>query len=173
MGYAHITGLDLSEEDFAAMKGSLCTLFLGIILPAIFSLARPAAAALGESASTVEGDRAALSAVRHSATPQSGYSVHEFESDATVVREYVSPSGIVFGIAWNGLVHPDLDQLLGSYAGKYHRALQQTPRGLGRRRIQLKTGSLVVEKWGHMRNLQGRAYDPALIPDGVSVDEIR
>ena len=32
---------------------------------------------------------------------------------------------------------------------------------------------VVVEKWGHMRNLQGRAYAPALLPPGVSSDEIR
>jgi hypothetical protein len=37
----------------------------------------------------------------------------------------------------------------------------------------LKANNVVVEKWGHMRNLQGRAYAPALMPQGVSVDEIR
>jgi hypothetical protein len=135
--------------------------------------ARPAGAALGESGYTVETDRSALSAVRDSTMARNGYSVHEFDSGATVVREYVSSSGVVFAVAWNGLTHPDLDQLLGSYAGEYHRVLQQTPRKHGRRSIQLKTDSVVVEKWGHMRNLQGRAYDPALIPAGVSVDEIR
>jgi hypothetical protein len=140
---------------------------------AIFLAARPAGAALGESCYTVETDRSALSAVRDSTMTRHGYSVQEFESGATVVREYVSSSGVVFAVAWNGLTHPDLDQLLGSYAGEYHRVLQQTPRKHGQRSIQLKTDSVVVEKWGHMRNLQGRAYDPALIPAGVSVDEIR
>jgi len=156
------------------MKRSLYALYLGLgLLTAIFSTDRQTGAALGGSADTVESDRMALSAVRDATATHNGYSVHEFESGATVVREYVSSSGVVFGIAWNGLVHPDLDQLLGSYAGAYHRALQQTPRKPGRRSIQLKTDSVVVEKWGHMRNLQGRAYDPALIPAGVGVDEIR
>jgi hypothetical protein len=43
----------------------------------------------------------------------------------------------------------------------------------GRRHVTVKTDGVVVEKWGHMRNLQGRAYAPALIPQGVSVDEIK
>jgi hypothetical protein len=43
----------------------------------------------------------------------------------------------------------------------------------GRRHVTVKTDSVVVEKWGHMRNLQGRAYAPALIPKGVNVDEIK
>jgi len=89
------------------------------------------------------------------------------------VREYISASGVVFGVAWNGLIHPDLTQLLGSYAGEYQEVLQQTKRKAGRRSIRVTTGHIVVEKWGHIRNLQGRAYIPALIPQGVTVDEIK
>ena len=89
------------------------------------------------------------------------------------MREYVSPSGVVFGIAWSGLVPPDLTQLLGSYAPEYQEALQQTPRQKGSRHLRVETPGVIVEKWGHMRNLQGRAYAPALIPPGVSVDEIK
>jgi len=42
-----------------------------------------------------------------------------------------------------------------------------------RRHFVVRTDRVVVEKWGHVRNLQGRAYPPALIPLGVSVDEIK
>ncbi len=156
------------------MKGKLYIFVLGICLSAVvMAFAQRAHATLGESIDSIKSDRNALSAVRHSATVHNGYTVEEIDSDSTAVREYASPSGVVFGIAWNGLLHPDLMQLLGSYSGEYQDALRQTPRRLGQRRIQLKTGRLVVEKWGHMRNLQGRAYDPALIPSGVSVDEIK
>jgi hypothetical protein len=130
-------------------------------------------AALGEPAESVAADRAALSAVRHAATSRNGYTVQELTTDANSVREYVSSSGIVFAIAWNGLSQPDLAALLGSYAGEYRQALQQAPRVRGRRSLRVKTDGVVVEKWGHMRNLQGRAYAPALIPSGVSVDEIK
>jgi len=139
---------------------------------AIFATAHRSLAMLGESTDSVTSDREALSSARSAITVRNGYTVHEIASDSATVREYVSPSGIVFAIAWNGLVHPDLTHLLGSYSGEYQRTLKQTPRQPDRRRLRVKTEGLVVEKWGHMRNLQGRAYAPALIPSGVNVDEI-
>jgi hypothetical protein len=114
-----------------------------------------------------------LSAVHHATTAGNGFTVQEIVSDACAVREYISSAGVVFGIAWNGLSHPDLTLLLGSYTDEYKQTLQQTRRLPGRRAFQVKTNRLVVEKWGHMRNLQGRAYVPSLIPPGVSVHEIR
>ena len=148
-------------------------LFLGLSLAAFVS-AQQTQAGLGESVESIAMDQSALSAVKHGTTARNGYSIHELTSDGTAVREYVSPSGIVFGIAWNGLAHPDLRPLLGSYAGEYEAALRQTPRKPGLRRHEaLKTERVVVEKWGHMRNLQGRAYAPALIPPGVAIDEIK
>jgi Protein of unknown function (DUF2844) len=130
-------------------------------------------ATLGESADSVAADRKELSAVQRATTVHNGYTVQMIVSDATTVREYVSPSGIVFGIAWNGLVHPDVTRLLGSYSGEFTQALKRSPRKPGSRRQQVNTGRLVVEKWGHMRNLQGRAYDPNLLPPGASSDDIK
>jgi len=156
------------------MRVKLCFLLLVFGLSVeIFASACSVEATLGESVDSIESDRAALSATRGTATAQDGYTVHEVNYDSTTVREYVSSSGIVFAIAWNGLVRPDLTQLLGSYAGEYQKALEQTAREPGRRRLRVKTDKVVVEHWGHMRNLQGRAYVPALIPPGVSTNEIR
>jgi hypothetical protein len=140
---------------------------------ASFSTVQRAQAALGEPADSVESDRKAISAVRRATTSRAAYTIQEVKSDAAIVREYVSSSGIVFAVAWNGLSHPDLRPLLGSYAEEYQQAFRQTPRTPGRRHIQVKAERVVVETRGHMRNLQGRAYVPALIPQGVSVDEIK
>ncbi len=157
------------------MKRRLCrlTLCLGLIM-AFPANAQQAQATLGESEDSVAADQKALSAVKCATTIRTNYTVHEFKSDGTVVREYVSPSGIVFGIAWNGLTHPDLKPLLGSYAGEYEAALKRTPPKPGiSRNARVETDRVVVEKWGQMRNLQGRAYAPSLIPPGVSIDEIK
>jgi len=121
----------------------------------------------------VESDRRALSAAQRSLEVRDGYTVQELRSDAVDIREYVSPSGVVFGIAWNGLTHPDLTQLLGSYSSEFQNAMKKTPRTPGHRRLQVKTDRIVVERWGHMRDLRGRAYIPALIPPGVDVDGIK
>lgn len=144
-----------------------------MVLVAALASSQWAHAVLGESADTITADRKALQAVHRATTPHDGYTVEEVVSDATAVREYVSPSGVVFGIAWNGYVHPDLAQLLGSYRGEYSAARQKAAGLIGRTRQQLVTDNIVVEMWGHMRDLQGRAYVPSLVPACVSVDEIK
>lgn len=130
-------------------------------------------AALGESVKSVASDMKALSAARGNITPHDGYTVQEINSASVSVREYVSASGVIFGVAWNGLIRPDLTQLLGSYATEYRETLSKTRRARGRRSLLVETNHIVVEQWGHMRNLRGRAYVPDLIPPGVSVDEIK
>jgi len=156
------------------MKRNLYILFVCLGFSAVlFAAAQRVQATLGESSDSISHDKKVLSAVQRSRTVLNGYTVHEIDSAPNVVREYVSASGIVFGIAWQGLIHPDLTRLLGSYAGQYQEALLQTPRIRGSRRLQVKSSGVIVEKWGHMRNLQGRAYVPSLIPPGVSVDEIK
>ena len=156
------------------MKRKIYSLFFLALSVVTLLIARQTQAALGESANSIESEQNALAAVKHATKIREGYSVHEFTVDGTTIREYVSPTGTVFGIAWNGLAHPDLTLLLGSYTGEYKTALRQAPRKPGLRRHEvLKTDRVVVEKWGHMRNLQGRAYAPALLPPGVSSDEIR
>jgi hypothetical protein len=156
------------------MKKTIYLQFLGLVLVTVlFSAAHRVEATLGESVDSVESDREALSAVQGARMVHDGFTVQQVDYDSVRVREYVSPSGIVFAIAWDGRVHPDLGKLLGSYADPFERALEQTPREPGRRRLLVKTDQVVVEKWGHMRNLRGRAYVPSLIPPGVSIDEIK
>ena len=156
------------------MRTGKYLLFLGLGLSvAVFGTAYRSHATLGESTNSVESDREALSAVGGAITVHNGYTVHNLNSASTAIREYVSSSGVVFAIAWNGLVYPDLTKLLGSYAAEYEEALKQTPREPGRRHLEVKTDRVVVQKWGHMRNLQGRAYVPGLLPPGVSIDEIK
>jgi hypothetical protein len=156
------------------MKRKVCALLAGLcLMAATLAVVRQAWATLGGAADSVATDRKALSAVRSATTVQPGYTVQEITSDATKVREYVSPGGVVFAIAWNGLTHPDLTTLLGSYVAEYKQALENTPRQMGVRRSEVRGSRVVVEKWGHMRNLQGRAYVPALVPSGVSLDEIK
>jgi hypothetical protein len=94
--------------------------------------------------------------------------------DAHTYREYVSASGVVFAIAWDGLLAADLAPLLGSYEGEFQQALSNTSHPPGMRNSSVvRTPRLVVERWGHMRSMHGRAYVPDLIPPGVSLDEIK
>ena len=130
-------------------------------------------ASLGGPPDSVESDRRILAAKRGTTITQPLYTVHEIASGGTVIREYVSVSGVVFGIAWNGMRHPDLTALLGSYSEPYQKASGKTPHQPGVRQLSVKADGVVVEKWGHVRDLQGRAYAPDLIPPGVNINEIK
>jgi hypothetical protein len=102
------------------------------------------------------------------------YTVTATQSGGATVREYRSASGEVFAIAWTGLAHPNLPKLLGPYADEYRDGLVANPRIPGHRsQHSFQTAHLVVQKWGHMRKLGGRAYLPALLPNGVKADDIR
>jgi len=132
-----------------------------------------ARAFLGGRADSAGRDKQAFKTVQRATTALNGYTVEEVVYETTSVREFVSPSGIVFAIAWNGYVHPELTQLLGSYWNEYSTVRQKTLPKSGSRRLKLATDNIVVEKWGHMRNLHGRAYVPALVPEGLNIDEIK
>ena len=153
------------------MKISAFTLGI-VLLAGILALPAPVLATLGEGPDSVEKDRSALSASRHAKASHATYTVQEVATEATTAREYLNLSGVVFAVAWDGLVHPDLTTLLGSYAGEYRDAKRHTQRKRGERRLRVQASSVIVETWGHMRSLRGRAYLPALVPEGVSVDEI-
>ncbi|MDR3579359.1 MAG: DUF2844 domain-containing protein [Oryzomonas sp.] len=155
------------------MKNKRCIIYGLVFVTALFTFANGAHAGLGGNADTIGADRRSLSASHRATTSHGGYTVEEMAYASTFVREYISSAGIVFGVAWNGYVHPDLELLLGPYAREYTKSLRNAPRTHGRRRQHIVTDNVVVEKWGHMRDLHGRAYVPGLVPSGVSVDEIR
>ncbi len=154
------------------MKRMLRTLAPGLALAGALA-APPARAALGEAESSVSRDRQALAAVARGTTDRGAYTVHELERGGTTIREYVSPQGVVFAVTWGGLANPDLHTLLGSYAAEYEQAAGRRSPGKGRRAQRVVADHVVVDRWGHMRDLHGLAYVPDLVPQGVSLDEIR
>ncbi|HET7318820.1 MAG TPA: DUF2844 domain-containing protein, partial [Nitrospirota bacterium] len=95
-----------SPRQASAPGRSRIALLVGFCLFAVLASAQPLFAALGEPADSVARDRRAMSAALGKTTEHTGYTVQEVVSDSTTVREYLTPSGIVFGIAWNGLTHP-------------------------------------------------------------------
>jgi len=151
------------------MQASTPRILLGLLC---FAVTAPARASLGGAVGSVESDRRALAADRLPTRAGTGYQVHEVDAAGTRVRQYVSSTGVVFGVAWDGLVRPDLDLLLGAYAADWRGADREVPRSRGRRSRAVTTPNLVVETWGHMRHVQGRAYLPAILPAGVKADEI-
>jgi hypothetical protein len=106
------------------------------------------------------------------------YTVHEITTSyGTVVREYVTPDGKVFGVAWRGPFMPNLQQLLGDSYGEFSQAAQAARSGPVKRSrnapLSVTQPDLVVHSGGHMRAYAGRAYLPGLLPAGVDPKEIK
>ncbi|CCD38085.1 FIG00452630: hypothetical protein [Candidatus Paraburkholderia kirkii UZHbot1] len=116
------------------------------------------------SASGASGASAAANFTVRSTTLASG----------TVVNEYLSEQGTVFGIAWKGQNVPNLPSMLGSYFPQYQQGLkaQRAARG-GRGPVNVQDSGLVVESGGHMGSFTGRAYLPQSLPAGVSASDIQ
>ena len=153
------------------IQGGFVLLCLGIIT---FMRPVPVYAALGGDASSVTEDvvhlQGSLLSIR-----APNYTVHEIHAaTGTVVREYVSPSGTVFAVAWQGPWLPDMRHLLGNYFDQYVEALQgQRSVRFGRRPIHVELPGLVVQLSGHPRSFAGRAYVPERLPQGVQAEDIR
>jgi hypothetical protein len=128
--------------------------------------ATPSWAVLGESVDSVLSDQQRLRGELRSAVGE-GFSVHEISSaDGTLVREYVSPAGLVFGVSWHGPFVPDLALVLGPYFHEFQQASQTPVRRRGP--LALRTESLVIQLGGHMRAFRGRVYLAHALPDALS-----
>jgi Protein of unknown function (DUF2844) len=134
----------------------------------------PACASLGGDLSSVHDDQMKMQGTLRT-TRNDSYNVHEIQgANGIVLREYVSLSGNVFGVAWQGHSHPDLRQVLGSNYDTFTQAVKaQRAQRHGHGPLLIQEPGLVVQMGGHMRSLAGRAYLPQNLPAGVHAEVIR
>ena len=130
----------------------------------------PAAATLGEDVASVAADQKQMQGTLQ-ITSAAKFAVHEIRlPSGTVVKEFVSPAGMVFAASWQGPSLPDLQQVLGRYFDEYSGAVRSRNTGPSR---PAKASGLVVQSGGHMRALFGRAYVPQMLPRGVLAEDIQ
>lgn len=132
-------------------------------------------ASLGGDAATVEQDAQALRGVlQPKAATAAAMAVEEIDTDNGMrVREFLNGQGVVFAVAWEGPVMPNLAQLLGAQFSSYTAALTARDRPALRPGVRVATPELVVESEGHLRAFVGRAYLPALLPPGTTLSQLR
>ena len=145
------------------------------VLVLILALPTTAFAALGGDTASVDADRVRIQGALMRIVRNDSYALHEIRSaSGTMIREYVSSSGTVFAVVWQGPWLPDLRQVLGPHFDQYQTAM----RGARRERkargfVVIDRPDLVVQMSGHPRSFFGRAYVPALLPQGVQIEAIR
>jgi hypothetical protein len=131
----------------------------------------PAWATLGENVSSVELDAHALGG-KHVKIAKAGFDLHQLTMrDGTVVREFVSPAGTVFGVSWQGHFVPNLHQLLGTYIIDLQGG--QRTQHVRRRAITIQGDNFVFSSTGHLRSFRGRAYVPGLIPTNLTAEVVQ
>jgi hypothetical protein len=162
------------------MNKRCCTtsLLLFVLASGVLVGHQKAFAQLGkpESEHSIVLDQQVLETKVGSVTIRPRYSIRELAASRYMVREYVSNSGVTFAIAWNGQTIPNLTYLLGSYYPEYQKALQESIKQqppLTKPFREVKTGNISVQHWGLPRNFKGRAFAPALFPEGVDINEIK
>jgi hypothetical protein len=146
---------------------------IGLVLTACVLAPGSASASLGQDVASVEVDRARMRGEVH-IVEAPDHTVHEIRvPGGTLIREFVSLEGTVFGIAWQGPFRPDLRQLLGGYFDEFQAITQAARRPSGRGPITIDTPKLVVHMGGHARAFFGHAYAPGLLPPAFAARDIQ
>lgn len=148
------------------------TIIRGLLVFLILPL--PLSASLGGDVSSVQADQVKMQGSLRTSSANL-FTVHEIQTPTGVaVKEYVSPTGKVFAVTWQGPFHPDLRQLLGSYFDQYTQAVQaQQAQRRGRGPLLIEQPGLVVQVTGHLRAFRGRAYVPQMLPAGIHSEDLQ
>ncbi len=158
------------------MSSRYARMFLWLSVAAFAALLPARAfAELGGDVKSVQRDGVKMKAAVAVKTAER-YTIHEMTSTSgSTVREFATPEGKIFAVAWQGPFHPDYQQLLGPYFSQLQQATQGTAQQRRARRapVMIETSGFVFQSLGHFRALGGRAYRPQAVPAGVSVEEIR
>jgi hypothetical protein len=157
------------SQSPARVARIVCLPLILVALPSI------AFAALGGRVASVDADRIRVQGALMRIVRNDAYALHEIRSaSGTMIREYVNPSGVVFAVAWDGPWLPDLRQVLGDQFDRYQAVMQSRQRSrTGRGAVVIDEPGLVVQMSGHPRAFRGRAYLPAQLPAGLSLESIR
>ncbi len=142
------------------MKRNLAILFM------LMMATTPAWAALGSNVASVDADVQAFNG-QHTLVAKTGFNLHQITmQDGSVINEYVSPAGTVFGVSWRGHRIPNFHQLLGTYLTNMQQG--QRTNVIPRRAVTIQGTDFMLTSFGRMMNYQGRAWVPSLIPSTLT-----
>lgn len=143
-----------------------------VMLPLASYAALGGAPTIGAASQSRLRSAAAVAAPTASASASASYTVREArDAEGVTIREYVLPNNVVFAVAWQGPVRPDMNALLGNY---FHRAASAgagKPRGTGP--LIDRSDDFQIESVGRPGNFFGKAILPRLLPANVRAEDVR
>jgi hypothetical protein len=129
---------------------------------------KPAEATLGGDGASVIANEQNLAAEKRVEKSSSGERHDLTLPSGIVIRELVSPSGVVYAIAWRGPRMPNLRELLGVY---FAQLSSHASRG-NRNRLIVSGEDFEIRVQGHPHSFAGRAWVPSQVPTGVDLDRV-
>jgi len=130
-----------------------------------------AIAASGTSSSSNPAD--ATAPVLHQATNSAVRWQESTDANQIRVRQYVSSSGQVYAVSWDGPAMPDVADLLGTWFDRYRQeASAALPNAGGLHSSRVNSSDLMVETAVRLRDFSGRAWLPSALPAGVTAADI-
>jgi hypothetical protein len=130
-----------------------------------------AVAAAGTSSSSNPAD--ATAPVLHQAANSAVQWQESTDANQIRVRQYVSSSGQVYAVSWDGPAMPDVAVLLGTWFDRYRQeASAALPNASGLHSSRVSSSDLMVETAVRLRDFSGRAWLPSALPAGVAAADI-
>jgi Protein of unknown function (DUF2844) len=127
--------------------------------------------ASGTSSSSSTPD--ATAAVMHQASNSAVRWQESTDANQIRVRQYVSSSGQVYAVSWDGPAMPDVAVLLGTWFDRYRQdASAALPNASGLHSSRVSSSDLMVETAVRLRDFNGRAWLPSALPAGVTAADI-
>jgi hypothetical protein len=91
----------------------------------------------------------------------------------TTINEYATSTGEIIAYTWQGPTMPDLNALLGKYAGSYRAGAAASPATGNLHASRVVGPDVIVESGGLMRSYTGRVWLPTEMPPGVTSADFR
>jgi Protein of unknown function (DUF2844) len=130
-------------------------------------------AQLGDKTSTIDQLASKTKLSVKPVVTQKNYTIHELSDGVLTIKEYANKDGRIFAITWDGLSHPDLALLLGSYFEDFSQSVTHGGRPYGRTsQSEVRGEHVSVLKWGQMRSAHGKAYLHDELPQGLTIENI-
>ena len=128
-----------------------------------------AEATLGDDATSVRANQGHLGCELRVEKVASGERHVLALSNGTVIRQYLSPAGVVYAVTWHGPRMPNLQEIFGGYAAQLSQ--RDRIRG-GRHNMTLDGTNFMMRATGHGHTFAGRAWVPSLVPAGVDLNAL-
>ena len=146
---------------------------IGAVVAASWALSLPAQAALGGQVADLPRERLALRAQLQT-TAQPSYTTHTLSTASGYeIRQFATPQGQIFALAWRGPGIPNMQQLLGAHFATYQSELQAHPQQRSRTALTVNHPNLVARAAGRMGSYSGMAYLPQQVPAQVRLSDLQ